>query len=291
MKNKIILSPAIALLSCTILIGCSGTNDKHIEETGGHVILDRQSGQIILPLDNYDFYGRLSNMATFNKAKNVWLKKCLNKVGYTLKLSAEKLSETEPPEERTYGLWLPDRAKKYGFDFPPQSKDERFMNEKLEHDSAWAEEFDNCQNKLQETKTSFLRVDQAYNSSLASKLASESFEQVLSDDRWREIRTGWKDCLSDSGLTPPRNDTSFVSEEAEELLDSGSNLNSDELNRIAIIESTCNNQVELTERLGNLEGSIQENIIRDNIEALSNEKNEIETELSLVDEYIEKNLK
>jgi len=290
MNQKKLSLSALTLSITAILAGCAATNNTSIAEPDGFVQLNHKSGQIILPLDRYDYYGTLSNMSTFDKAKNIWLRKCLNKAGYDLEVTQTDTSYSQVPEERTYGLWLPDRAKVFGFDFPPESLDKQFINEKLDNDRAWTKEFNHCQNQLQETKISFLRIDQEYTSSLASKLASESYEQALSDERWSEIRIDWKDCLEDGGLTPPVDKTSFVSIEAQELLDSGSDLDSDELVRIANIESSCNVKVELTDRLGNLEGSIQDKIISKNVDALYLEKNEIERELKLADIYITKNL-
>lgn len=140
--------------------------------------LDRDHGQIILPIDEY-----LSDDATettMTRARLAIMRSCLQSKGHKGTKPPQSDDHTEL-EDRCYGLWLPERARTHGFDVPGPKP------------------------VAAETPTG---------SGSAVPIMLQAWAKARQSPEWAAARDDWSHCLTDPGLTPVGEDDGWTSREA-----------------------------------------------------------------------------
>lgn len=274
---------AILLTSaCSIDVNSSASKLEKVR-------LHAETGDIELPLDFYSIYGSYENISIFEKSRNVWIKNCLNSTDHSYPVARDYYNSSTYPDDRTYGLWNEERAKKYGFKFPESETEVLLSHASKNENKTWTEAYESCLNELSINPPYFMPTDSFHAESLAAQLESQAYEQAIADPLWNQAREQWGSCLQTHGLSADLENGSFISTSTQELIDRGAPLDSPDLIRNATIESMCNMNVRLTEKLGNLEGIVQSQLIANNVDKLNIEKKKIDTLLEASKNYTEKN--
>lgn len=260
----------LGLTSC----GASEVRPDH----GVTARLDRENGQVVLPIE--DYAASQADEAVMTQARLAILRSCLQKSGHN---GVKPTSNAERAvEERPYGVWIVDRARAYGFDLPPAAE----TVEPAAPPGGWSDEADPAFNEAYEACSSevmeqMLAVSSPATSpgttSVIADVTARARGLAAQDPVWDEARDEWQQCLRDNGLTPVAEEGAVLSAESENLSDTRDaqgqthSVKAEEI-RLATIEATCNEQTRLTQRLGDLEAGYQAALIKKHEAALVEEK-------------------
>ncbi len=241
--------------------------------------LDRDHGQIILPIDEY-----LSDDATettMTRARLAIMRSCLQSKGHNGTKPPQSDDHTEL-EDRRYGLWLPERARTHGFDVPGPKP---VAAETPTPPGGWSDEddpafnaaYDECVPEVMDQMEAVSSPMTPTGSGSAVPIMLQAWAKARQSPEWAAARDDWSRCLIDAGLTPVGEDDGWTSREALALPAPGSpEGRSDQAEReeirIAVIEAECNEQTDLTQRLGDIEAGYQAALIKGNEAALAEEK-------------------
>ncbi|MFY9636330.1 MAG: hypothetical protein WAL27_16560 [Cellulosimicrobium cellulans] len=137
----------------------------------------------------------------------------------------------------------------------------------------------------------FTPPDPATAGNLADKLQGDAYTYASDSPLWKETREEWWACLRKNGLEPRTSDGAWLSEQAEALLTrqesaEPSSVDKAEEIRIAVAEAQCNQDVRMTQRLGDLEASYQAPLIEANKAALNEEKTRKQDYLATARTYL-----
>lgn len=188
-------------------------------------------------------------------------------------------------EFRNYGLWSPERAAQYGYDFPRPKIAEMTEAEMLAYEE--------CSAELSVTLKTFRGDHDPFsNPSLADRLDGEAYNAAQANQEWEAARDRWRSCIAERGLTP--NGDSWVSKQGAEIAAAATEegvppeVKAEEI-RVAVIEAECNRSTNLTQTLANLEASYQVPLIRKNEAALQQEKEDIASRVATAEKFIQEN--
>lgn len=245
----------VVAASLVLSLGACGTTvaDK---DSSAKVTLDYTHTRIISPLTEY----RMSpeQLLATSRARERAIGLCMVPKGF---------AETPPKavaddEDRDYGLWNVDNAKKYGYGFAPQAK--TTVNES---DPAWQAAREACRQSVADAVKAFSPTDDDLNAT--DHFVSDALTLASKDPQWATFRAVWKTCLSKNGLEPPSGDSSWISKQGSDILSresasSPSTADKETEIRIAVIEATCNQDASMTQNLGDLVASYEMPLIHKN---------------------------
>ncbi|PNL18621.1 MULTISPECIES: hypothetical protein [Micrococcus] len=275
--SSAVAAGSTAVVLAVTLSGCGvGTGQPDPTATAR---LDRDSGQIILPLDEY--LSSESTETTMTRARLAILRSCLEPKGHNGVKPPSRDDRTEL-EDRRYGLWLPERARTHGFGLPGTPSPAVEMPTPPggwsdEDDPAFNAAYDECVPEVMDQMEAVSSPMTTMGSSSAVPLMLQASVKAKESPEWATARDDWSRCLTDAGLTPVGEDDGWTSREAlalpaPESPKGRTDTAKREEIRIAVIEAECNEQTNLTQRLGDIEAGYQAALIKGNEAALAEEK-------------------
>lgn len=268
-------SLAVALAGLLLVTGC-GTSDLASNVTPDTAVkarLDRDTGQVVLPLDEYSLDPESERL--IDQARHIIIRTCLNTKGVN---GPSPSVSSGPSEERPYGLWNTERAAQNGYGMPRQT-----ATEAPPLGGQWSEESDPAFNAAYDACRETVQSDLASVSppeterTTAMDLHDDAFNLASATPEWKDARRQWHECLTAQGLTPRTDDNAWSSEQGLGILttvdpENPSPDDKREEIRIAVIEATCNEQTQLTQKLGDLEAGYEAALIKGKEAQLSQEK-------------------
>ena len=269
-------SPLLFALAATALLlvtGC-GSNDP-APDTTVKAQLDRARGQVVLPLEEYQ--ATVEELNITQRASQGILRECLNRRGHAG--LAPAADATTLGLDRPYGLWLPEKAAQEGFT-PSQDQSAPPPGEwSDESDPSFNAAYDACRGEIGSQMDAVSIPEAALSGGLPGELSTKAYNSASATDAWKTAREEWKACLRTHGLTPRDGEDAWTSAEAQQILQASEDGPADparkkEEIRIASIEASCNEQTQLTQRLGDIEASYQAPLIKQNEAALQDVKAE-----------------
>lgn len=275
------------------LAGCSQSADSApvMRDTSAHALLDRTSGEIVLPLSEYDFYDSESTVALANHATDIAFSKCMNKAGFAYSAASVEDDDDSRIGDRTYGIWNEDQARLYGYGSAPSAIDSAIEADRRAGGEQWDAAYQQCTMEPDEEIASFTPDNQELTDSLVPRLRTEAYNAASADPAWQAARESWWQCLRDAGLEPRTGSSDWSSRQADDLVAAvdGADGDKEEEIRVAYTEAHCNNETGLTQTLGDLEASYQAPLIAANQAALNDLKTENQERLTAVRDYISRN--
>lgn len=287
MKTRL-TAAAFALMGSLLLSACG--DGSVTPDPDATARLDRDSGQVILPLDDYAITRADEDVMT--RARLAILRSCLQPKGHNGVAPPASAGSTE---ERPYGLWLPEFAASNGFalqplgDAPDLTPPPGGWSD--EADPTFNADYDECASHVMDQMES-VSGPPVSTQSAAGALAVEAASLAAADPRWTGARGEWQQCLRDRGLTPEEGEGTWGSMESMALLgrqDQSSPTAQREEIRIAVIEASCNELTNLTQRLGDIEAGYQAALIKGHEAALAEEKRTTEGNLEAARAYLANN--
>lgn len=239
----------LVLIAC--LCGCGSSSAER--DMSARAVLDYSRTRIALPVSEYIMSPE--QWLTISKARERAFGLCMIPKGFP---------ETPPKavaddEDRFFGLWNVDNARKYGHGFAPQA-----TISEPSSDPAWQVAREQCVASEEKVVSKFTPdvSDQD-----PGKVASDSQYLASQDPAWKAGRDKWGTCLRENGLEPEGGDSSWGSKQGSEILGrmdqtnpSATDLEADI--RVAVIEATCNQQTHLTQSLGDLIASYEAPLVK-----------------------------
>ncbi|ROS28601.1 hypothetical protein EDF22_0326 [Rathayibacter sp. PhB127] len=275
-----------ALLAVASLSGCAVGATK--PDDSAHAYLDSVSGEIVMPLDEYAFYGRHADHQVFKAAARAVIVECVKSKGFTTSPARTQPDPATDLDDRTFGLWEDQRAARYGFAFAASPMDVALENARAAGGVQWSAAYDACNQgdeSVIDTMDAVTPPQDERLNSLASRLESEALTRAQKDERWQRAREPWEQCLKEAGLTPESGEH-YMSKQSNALPESYGGSSSEEGIRLASIEARCNTESRLTQTLADLEAAYQQPLIDANQAALNEEKERKQQLLVAAREYI-----
>ncbi|MDI2021871.1 hypothetical protein SAMN05660916_01954 [Arthrobacter sp. 31Cvi3.1E] len=251
----------LALGVALIVSACSGAPGSSITpDPAGRVNLDYENSLIVFPVDAYRISAH--DRSRILLAREVIMTNCMRKFGF----NDDPNAAYPEPENRNFGVWNVDRVRKYGF---------RLIGEEAQssqvHDEAgpWGEARYECLSSEKSKMDEVTPPDDLMNGGAAAAIALKSLSMASETDAWNDAKGDWDDCISAAGLTPGQDPTKakWSSQQSFDLqgrIDQRNPSKSDAAEgvRLATIEAECNQEVRLTQTLGDIQASYQLPLIR-----------------------------
>lgn len=261
-----------AAVTSAILTATACAPDPVEPDTSASAFLDRDTMDVVLPLDEYRLSPADDRLIT--EAMQTAIRTCVQSHGVNGLKPTPNGSEAE---ERPYGLWNSERAAEYGYDFP------RPDNDVPTPPGGWSDEsdpdfnraYESCHEELEPTLASFVPPERERTT--AMDLRDDAYNLASDTPEWTAARDEWKRCIADQGLTPREEETAWSSQQAFDILKEPATGNSDDAGkqeeiRIAVIEARCNESTRLTQRLADIEAQYQAALIAGHEATLNEEK-------------------
>ncbi|ROQ57195.1 hypothetical protein EDF36_2720 [Rathayibacter sp. PhB152] len=275
-----------ALLTVAVLNGCTAGAVE--PDDSAHAYLDSVSGEIVMPLNEYAFYGRHADEQVFDTAAEAVVGECMREKGFTYSVARTPADPTTDLDDRTFGMWHELRAERYGFGSADSPLDVALEQARAVGGMQWSAARDACYEDDESVRTAMDTVNprqDEYLNSLASRLESEALTRAQKDERWQRAREPWEQCLKEAGLTPESGEH-YRSKQSNALPESYGGSGSEEGIRLASIEARCNTESRLTQTLADLEAAYQQPLIEANQAALNEEKERKQELLGAARAYI-----
>lgn len=279
-----VLSAVVAAMG---LCGCAAGTAAPDESARAH--LDRVSGEIVMPLDEYAFYGRHADDRTFDAAARAVIGDCMRAKGFVPPPARVQADPATDLDDRTFGIWEEQRAARYGWGHAEPPLEASLAEARAAGGPSWSAAYDACNGgdaSVTKTMDTILPPQAEYLDGLVSRLESEAMNNAEGDERWQQARRPWEKCLIAAGLAPEEG-RGYNSKQSRALLDTGAAENTEEGIRLASIEARCNTETRMTQKLADLEAAYQQPLIDANQAALNKVKERKQELLSAARDYID----
>lgn len=272
---------AVGVLSST---ACS--SDREVERSEARALLDESTGQIVMPISEYDLTANPADIELTNRALYLAIGTCMANRGQ--EYSAAAATELSAPDDRTYGIWFEHNANSFGWGHPPNSVDEAMQSDVDNGDEAWLRAEDECESEALEDPALAAAIPspEDLTDTLAASIITDSYRMASSDPLWSEAREQWWSCLREAGLEPNTDPTKWISIQSEEGFDLGWDPSGEAMVLLASTEARCNRETGLTQRLADLEASFQATLIAEHQAALNELKTAKQEMLQAARDYI-----
>lgn len=285
------VAAAWSALLLVLLAGCSQSafGASAPRDPSLHAVLDRNSGEIVLPLSEYDFYDSESTMDLANHATDIALATCMTAAGSVYSaVSIEEIPESRIGD-RTYGLWNEDQALLHGFGSAPSPVDAAIDADRAAGGEAWDAAYEDCATRPDAELTALLPDNGELTESLVPRLRTAAYNSASADPAWQAARESWWQCLREAGLDPRTGSGDWTSRQGVEVAEArspaGGSASEEEI-RVASTEARCNSETGLAQTLGDLEASYQAPLITANRAALDELKAENAERLAGLRDYL-----
>lgn len=286
--RTILLAAAVSVT----LAGCvAPSSDTAISpDNDARALLDQRSGEIVMPLSDYDLIDTNRDIETLNHAFRIFIGECMATRG--LAYTADQFGdESRVVDDRPFGLWFEPNARTFGFGFPPSNVDAALDADRTAGGTLWSNAEQECTATAESDPEvqKFMPTNEDLNSSLVSTIRTEAYRMASADPVWQEARETWWACLRDEGLEPltGANDWNTTQVSPVSVGGDGKPVWSEESIQVAFTQARCNNETGLTQTLGNREAAYQAALIVKNQAALNEWKELKQRRLRAASDYIQ----
>ncbi|MCR1162407.1 hypothetical protein NEK97_13130 [Paenarthrobacter sp. UW852] len=258
-----LVSVSLAMAVALAISSCSGAADSPITpDPSGKVNLDYENSLIVFPVDSYEISAR--DRSQILLAREVIMTTCMKKFGFI----DDPNAAYPRAENRNFGVWNVDRVRQHGFRLIGEDSQ---SNRKHDEAGAWGDARYECLASEKSKIDEITPPDDLMNGGTAAEIALKSLSMASETSAWKAAKDNWDNCISAAGLTPGR-DAATAMWSSQQSFDlqvrtdqqNPSKADAAEGIRIATIEAECNQEVRLTQTLGDIQASYQLPLIRQN---------------------------
>jgi hypothetical protein len=158
----------------------------------GQAKLDEAADSVTLPLDKY--LGPTDSIV--NHAQDLVIQKCMEAKGFPFQISSFTGIDAAAQQWRSFGLWNPTEARKYGYGLAPDPvlESDRALNPNMS--AAAVAAVDPC---IHESNALFPGPDQMARYS-AGNLSNEALFDTLADAKGKSLISRWQNCMTAQGI-------------------------------------------------------------------------------------------
>lgn len=258
------------------LTGCSSPEESataaQLERDRSAVaLLDREHARVYLPTSEYKASRELHHKQS--QAYELMIQPCLRAAGYDVPISEESVAE-----DRIWGLWIVERARRNGFKL-----ESRLAGPVEPETKEYAEIRRRCWEDASIERDRLAGDAPEESLSVAFHVESQAAAAAKQTEEFRQLHERYSDCLKAAGYsTQP--DFFGVVEDAT-VFDEYGKPSEAEI-RAAVAEARCNEELDVTQTMGNLEASFSAPLVRERQAELNVEKERLEALERRVDEYL-----
>jgi hypothetical protein len=279
-----IAASALALSVALLVTACSDSSEASVDLASAPV--NPTGEQLFLPLDEYQFVP--SEMAVYERARDVTVADCMAQQGFEYPVLARPDDDAAKNAAR-YGLANPDDAATFGYHQPPRSADlEALMAANSEaHSPEWGQALHGVGDTTDgpggclAAAYEQLGGAQSYfeDTQFVEELAADSYERSTDHAQVKDVIGQWKECLAGAGYPDAESPNEFSSsvlraEAADErdlddpVVKPGQQISAAEI-AAATADATCQRDVNLVGIWFAVESALQQELIDEHAEALS----------------------
>lgn len=248
---------ATSLSACSLLHPL-----PHVEpDYSATAVLNLQTGEIDMPVDDYDVYGHWTDTALFEHAQRIAELPCMQSHGHSYTAAFVTPDPASSIGERTYGLWDVERARQYGFGSganPVKAAYEADQAAAADPEQ-WNDDLNTCSTEARQQLTSIFPAENHSTPSIVGQIRSDAYALAANNPQWQAARDEYAACLTDHGLVPATGPGEWGSKAYEAP---GFDWESEEATRVAITEAQRNTDTQLSQRLANLEAAYQAPLVK-----------------------------
>ncbi|MDO5750461.1 MAG: hypothetical protein Q4P78_04555 [Rothia sp. (in: high G+C Gram-positive bacteria)] len=222
-------------------------------DTSAKAVLDYKNNTIIMPISNYFDYG---DKNYYYHAQYILMKRCFERSGshYDAEIFDPAISGSQG---QGHGVWNPEYTQKYGY------IDRKTIRET--HNDSSIEE--SCRPQVDRELAA---IGTLHYHIAATRVEGQARQEASRIKEWQDARKEWHACMKSKNLTPPAsNQSQWMSQEGTAF--GGSKEVTDEEIRVATIEAKCAQETGSTQKMMDIEASIQAPLIRDHEADLKHE--------------------
>lgn len=220
------------------------------------VVLRKETGQIILPLDRFSASHRERGLIEY--AGELLIRDCMNRAGRHYRVIDRRSARPEP--SRRYGLWHRGSVRRHGYRAVDTPLSERFQANKMApRPRGEAETLSSC----------FRRASRlSLPDPLPGDLAAFSlYGSMLKSDLAERVLEAWRSCLKEAGVVLPAGGDPWTPRSV--LRDHGRHV------ATALVDLRCKRRVHLVTRLAGAEARLQRRWIAANQQTLDEQRDRI----------------
>jgi hypothetical protein len=289
-RGHLALSSFLGLGLALALGSCSSMPVEREQDVTARALLDHTTGEIVLPLDEYDPFDSDSVGLLVDRAFDISTAKCMSRRGLQYTAAAVEEDPQHGTGGRTYGLWDEDRARAYGYGYAPSLVDAAKEADAQAGGPGWESAVDDCSTDEDDELAALIPTNEESVDSLVARIRTDSYNAAASDAGWQNARDEWSQCLRSLVLSPRTSGGGGNSEQGEGLVTSirpdGSSPDREEEIRVASLEAQCDTETGLSQILGDLEASYQAPLIKQNQAALNRIKTRNQDRLAGLRAYV-----
>ncbi|MFC5931850.1 hypothetical protein D6T64_04360 [Cryobacterium melibiosiphilum] len=241
--------------------GCSPNLDVD-SYSSVRAVLSEQSEAIGLPLDDYLMTS--SDESAAQAANFILMNACMEESGLEYELGKIDWSDVGGLPDRRYGLWSADNAARYGYNIPTDAAvaDAYATVDEKSEDETYYNSSMNCVQSIDAVP--IIRADYEGDANVtnltevATRGVSEAQQYAREQSEWDAAIDEWHQCATDAGLTVDASGDEEVWTPRLPATDEESRV------KIAVVDVACKSQVQLIQRLSDLEARYQAAYIAEN---------------------------
>ena len=260
--------------------GCTsspGSSDEDLaklpRDSNAKALLDTEHSRVSLPITEFRMSRQLG--AKFFTATELMIRPCLAQAGYSIKVPAAVASG----EDRIWGLWDSERARIYGYNIPEPPE----LAFKEPTSPEYEKTRTQCWKSSNADREQLLGDAPDDLKSLASSIESKAASAAKTTDEFKNLHTQYGECLKNKGYQAAPD--AFIISEGSVPVSDGGDAAPEEI-RAAVAEAECNQTLQVTQKMGDLEASFQAPMIEEHRAALNQEKEKLQAFERRVDEYL-----
>ena len=244
----------LGFIFTAILFLCASCSSAPLlRDTSTKATLDYKNNTIIMPITEYFDYG---DKNYFYHAEYILMKRCFERSAS--QYDAEIYDPvTSGSQGEGHGVWNPEYTQKYGYI-------DRKTIRKTHNDPTIEQA---CRSQV---NNELATIGTLHYHMTATRIEGQARQEASNVKEWQEARKQWHACLKTKNLTPPAgNQSQWMSQEGAAF--GGSKEVSDEEIRVATLEAKCAQETGSTQKMLDIEASIQAPLIREHETDLKHE--------------------
>lgn len=262
------------LLIVAGVAGCKGGTDQTPQDDTAKARLDRQLVRVNMPITPYRISPEIWRKVRI--AETIASRDCMTARGFDVVIP--DLASTE--EDRIWGLWSVERAERYGFGHPGDEF-------RIEPTASYLSAEQECSGASAAALADVLGADAlSLVEAAGNRIVMQGHDAALKTAAYQDLRGAYDSCLRAAGREPDSDPAHWGIKPNPRTARQGPGPASAAEIQAAVTEAACNEQLDVTQQMGDLEASFQAPLIVKDQAVLNVNKTKIADLDARLDEFL-----